>query len=167
MKPILFLSILGIILLTAFSKPPHNFTKNNYSPIKDSVDFMVCTPERLAPAEGTLLISENKIFYWSSCPEAEKYEIRLSTDADFKTFTRKITSDTSISIIVPTLIDALYYWKVRTITKDNNYSFWTTNGSFYNGSTDKEIILQRGCNGNCGSCRNPCGRRRPPIDINF
>lgn len=164
MKTFKTIIILGIIFISAYS----NSAKNempilNNSQIEDSVDFEICTPEPINPLDGVVGITDNVSIQWSGCGKDVSYELQISTTSDFKQAQIINTKDSTYLFDVSNIVSATIFWKVRTVSSDSKYSFWSLTNSFSAGNWQIEIIMPNGCHGNCATCPNPCGRGRSPI----
>jgi hypothetical protein len=165
MKTFNLIFVLGIVLLTAYSNSTTKEIPDQKLLISDdSVDFMLCTPEALYPTNEMVLIQKQIFFAWSSCTEASIYELQISTGSDFANSIKIETKDSTYALDLSQTPYSHFFWKVRIVDNNSKYSFWTTTQSF-NFGAEQQIILQRGCNGNCGNCKNPCGRRPSPTSF--
>jgi len=91
----------------------------------------VAAPSNLQPQDGSMLEPDTLTLTWYASPGATTYDVQLSTDNTFSTF----TIDTSISlpsfaITSPLSADEVtYYWRVRVLIPQG-LSAWSATQSF-------------------------------------
>jgi len=113
------------------------------------------TPKMISPADKLLVNGQSVMFAWHSAGEGAGYELVYSWYNNFESPETVVVKDTVYSLSFTNPVNTPLYWKIRTVTADKAYSQWT---SVHSCSFIPVVNAWR-CDGNCGSCPNPCGRR--------
>lgn len=117
------------------------------------------------PVSGSSINTKEVTFTWSRTGKKHVYEISISTSPDFSYAKSFGVTDTVFKFSNSEfLIGYSYYWKVRSFVSKKVYSEWSAASHFFYGMMPTQLD-QGGCNRNCGSCKNPCGRRPTPVDV--
>jgi hypothetical protein len=175
MKKLLF-PIIGILALTfvlsAFCHCNPSESKASNS-IQEAIselkaefpELSIDSPQILTPISGYSTYENFAVLQWTSVEASEKYEILVSRQEDFSDSTSIFTTDTIYRFEGGDLNRGIVFWKVRSVQKNNKFSSWSNYSNFnLLGKINVEIQenITRPCNGDCGHCSNPCGRRRSP-----
>lgn len=118
-------------------------------------DFMPDTPMVFSPANKLIINGQSVMFAWHSTGNENKYELMYSWSSDFESAETVLVKDTVYSLSFTEASSQPLYWKLRTVTADKAYSQWTSAHSI----VFQPVVNVWRCDGNCGSCPNPCGRR--------
>ena len=172
--PPLFGILAAVFILTAFCDCSMNQTTAQLSAEPVSEKHLEAVP--VLPADSPAIISPNydfstyeNIIYlqWTSVVHCKNYEVQTSRKSDFSDTTNTYqTSDTLFAFNGEGLMRGVVFWKVRSKYENNEYSAWSEISRFtLLGRIDTDLTpddrIVAPCNGNCGSCTRPCGRRRP------
>ncbi len=115
-----------------------------------------------SPATGAISSSSAVAFSWNSAGDSLQYEIRYALNPEFDGATVLRVGMSSSEISFETLAPTLYYWQIRSIAPDSTSSAWTVARTF---TVNPQVQVQQWrCNGDCGHCPNPCGRRPHPTE---
>lgn len=119
-------------------------------------------PKIISPCNYTQFDSICKIV-WSCSGINLTYQILISSNIGFESNEVFVTKDTSLTYRPGLIMNQYRYCKVRAFSSVEIYSSWSQVLIILNSNpaniikTDK--LKQAGCNGNCGNCNHPCGRR--------
>lgn len=152
------LSALVIALIACGSRPSQ---KNNI-PETDKPDSIVSTkknlaepPQLISPVNGAVTSTGIITFLWHSAAGSHEYILQVSSDSLFSNTEEYKVKDTCLKMNISFTYTS---WRVKSIQKDSDTSTWSATNHIYYKQT-KVIKQQRSCNGNCGACTHPCGRR--------
>jgi len=172
----LFGILSALFLLTAFCNCTINESNAQVSAVsitkKQVKDIPALTPDSpkiIAPLND-FSTYENIIYLkWTSVTHCKTYEILTSRKADFSDSTVTYqSSDTLFAFNGEGLMRGVVFWKVRSLQENNEYSAWSNVSRFtllgrINTDRTPDDVIVRPCNGDCGHCQNPCGRRKAPV----
>lgn len=161
MKYYTHISIVILLYFFAGINPGFNTQDEN----KEKIDSTMHIPAPISPTSGTYFLGDTLLFQWMHQGENTEYEIMFSTVFDFSINETEIVSDTTYKKYMGHLQSGQLYWKVRAKKDKKTYSQWSYISVINIGEQVPVDIIRGGCRGNCGSCPNPCGRRRGYDDI--
>lgn len=118
------------------------------------------TPVVNYPATGTISSYNNITISWNSAGDSLQYELRYAPNPEFDGARVLRVAVSFVEINEEIKTSTVYYWQIRSIAPDNTSSVWTVARTF---TLNPQVQVQQWrCNGDCGHCPNPCGRRSRP-----
>jgi hypothetical protein len=157
MKTILFISLFTII--SALSGSLTESKTNSQLPGESEIPIpVIMTPLNYTSCDSTCNFS------WTSSGKNITYELLISESSSFVTNKSYTTIDTTLLCPLGAKTNNYKYCKVRAWKNSKTYSDWSPLVTFYHGSSsliyNPDLIkISGGCQGNCGNCKHPCGRR--------
>jgi autotransporter passenger strand-loop-strand repeat protein len=126
----------------------------NYSEWNTGSSFMADATAPSAPDRLTAIVSvNNATLDWSDATDAasgvKQYEFQVDNNSDFSSSERNGISAVS-NIAVSSLADGIYYWRVRTMDNNGNYSDWRNGNNLVIDSAAPTVpeVLTRTITGN-------------------
>lgn len=155
-------SIFFITYFFTFSFFLSNIDVVNINGKGNVLDTKIKVPQIITPIQNSIVDSVCQ-FIWTSSGSRITYELWISDDVNFQQSKQFLVKDTVFTCSLGAETNSYKYCKVRSWNKSKKYSNWSSVITLSHGEIFKqykeEIIYQRRCDGNCGNCKNPCGRR--------
>lgn len=160
--PVFIASALLIAFVACSSSQSANTNENKTSRSRDSVatpkSKKTAPPLLVSPANGAVINGQNVTFYWHPVKGGAEYILQTSADSAFKNPKEYKIKDTIFRINSSlTIIN----WRVKSVQEKGDTSLWSSTFHFQLKKIE-QVNQYRPCNGNCGACTHPCGRRRAP-----
>ena len=104
--------------------------------------FQILNAQLVLPTNNSILNYIHVLFEWNQYPEAENYDLEISTDSLFNSVIRTANVSSLIFIEKETINwDSEYYWRLRPVFENSLTSEWSETYHFFTGQKRSESTV--------------------------
>ena len=104
--------------------------------------FQILNAQLVLPTNNSILNYIHVLFEWNQYPEAESYNLEISTDSLFNSVIRTANVSSLIFIEKETINwDSEYYWRLRPVFENSLTSEWSETYHFFTGQKRSESTV--------------------------